>query len=112
MAGEDDYDSPAWVAGDALAGDGPFDIFCSQCSAGFPVTPPLPSAVVVCPRCGWRVRLEIVPGDPGYMLLLNPLSGAEYLTRLAGSKSPPLSALSPEEMAQIRAELRGRQSPP
>ena len=99
------------VAGGALEADTVFNLRCN-CGGNAPVTPTSvvgfcyskkggPTRSVgklegLCERCGTTIKAMVLEGDPGYVLTILP----------QGSTSVPVSQLSPEERAEILAQLK------
>jgi hypothetical protein len=107
------------VAGGALEADTVFNLRCN-CGGNAPVTPTSvvgfgyskkggPTRSVgklegLCERCGTTIKAMVLEGDPGYVLTIQ--DGKDVLFLPQGSTSVPVSQLSPEERAEILAQLK------
>lgn len=102
---ENDYDLHTFIAESALRPGMAFNVQCN-CGGVAPVTPPLKTEFVVCPKCLSKIRLLILEGDPGYILGRDPQSGKEFLIRAQGSSVPPPETLPDKERARIIAKMK------
>jgi hypothetical protein len=75
----------AIIAGDALRDGVVFPVQCN-CGGQAPVTPPLSTRFVICPNCLCTIRLNIMEGDPGFLItaredgepIFEPVQGSKW----------------------------------
>ncbi|MGA2602656.1 MAG: hypothetical protein ABSG14_00360 [Verrucomicrobiia bacterium] len=96
---ENDYDLYAFVAGDALKEGHTFQLQCN-CGGTAPMTPPLKTEFVVCPKCASKIKVLVIAGDPGY-IIGRDASGEPTLLSVQGSAATPPHQLPPEERRRI-----------
>ena len=99
-----DYDLHTFVAGDALKAGQTFHVECN-CGGTAPITPPLKTEFVICPKCTAKIGVRVLDGDPGYMLGRDP-SGREFLFIAQGSSVTPVHQLSQTEQEAIIGEIK------
>ncbi len=108
-----------FVAGRALEHDETFNVKCN-CNGNAPIRPEStagygfskrgPSVRVVdklvtkCLSCGAKITVNVLEGDPGYVLTGG--EGREQLFCPQGSTSRPVDELSAQEQAQIIANMK------
>ena len=108
-----------FVAGRALEHDETFNVKCN-CNGNAPIRPKSiagygfskrgPSVRIVdklvtkCLRCGANITVNVLEGDPGYVLTGG--EGHEQLFCPQGSTSRPVDELTAQERAQIIANMK------
>jgi hypothetical protein len=100
-----DYDLHTFVAGAALQAGQTFQLQCN-CGGIAPITPPLSTEFVICPKCMSKIRVMVLEGDPGYLLGKDPKTGKEFLFQAQGSTAPPPQTLPLEEQERIIAQMK------
>jgi len=103
-----DYDLHTFIAGAALTVGQTFHVECN-CGGTAPITPPLKTEFVICPKCTAKIRVMVLDGDPGYMLGCDP-SGKEFLFTAQGSSTKPVHELTQAEQEAIIAEVKKQAS--
>jgi hypothetical protein len=103
---EQDYDFHTFVASVALRDGKTFHVQCN-CGGTAPITPPLKTEFVVCPKCTAKIRVMVMEGDPGYMLGRDP-SGKDFLFTAQGSSAKPVHELSQPEQESIIAKMKSQ----
>ena len=99
------YDLYTFIAEDALKLGRTFHVTCN-CGGKMPITPPVRSEFVVCPQCQAIIKLLVIEGDPGYIIIRNPVTGEPDLAPVQGSAAKTPDQLTPEERAEILAKVK------
>jgi hypothetical protein len=98
-----------FVADVAVRRGDPLPIKCN-CGGVITIMPPLQEELVVCAKCEARIKLILLPGDPGYIIGRAP-NGDPMLIPVQGSSSEKLN-ISSEERQRIVEKLRKEWSGP
>ena len=93
------FDFYTFVAGAALERGEPFAVNCN-CGGVVTVMPPFQERSVVCPVCESSIGIQIIEGDPGYIIGRNP-SGDPMLIPVQGSSAKPLESMAEHERQEI-----------
>ncbi len=101
-----EYDLYTFVAGAALETGKPFRLECN-CGGVVTIMPPFQDEDAVCPRCGAKIRMLVLEGDPGYIIGKGP-DGNPTLLPVQGSTQPHPNQLSPKERDAILAKVRDK----
>ena len=100
-----EYDLFTFVASDALRFGRTFHVTCN-CGGRMPITPPIKSEFVVCPDCHAIIKLLVIEGDPGYIIIKNPTTGEPDLAAVQGSTAKTPDQLTPKERADILTTVK------
>jgi len=100
-----EYDLFTFIAEDALRCGRPFFVTCN-CGTKVHTTPPFKSEFVVCPQCLATIKLLVIEGDPGYIIIKNPTTGEPDLAAVQGSTAKTPDQLTPQERADILAKAK------
>ena len=100
----EDYDSYTFLAEDAISSGQTFEITCN-CGGKAPVTAPLSTEFVVCPKCTAKIKVLLIEGDPGYIMGVDA-GGEPTLLPVQGSKAIHPSLLPPEERKRIIEDIK------
>ena len=117
-------DLHTFVAGRALEHDEVFNVQCNcggygpikpESTAGYGFSKRGPLVRVVdklttdCQSCGAHITVNVLEGDPGYLLV--GAEGSEQLFSPQGSTAKPVSELSIEEQMSVISKMKDRASP-
>ena len=105
MASRPDPDLFTFVAEIALHKGQAIPITCN-CGGVVTIMPPMQEDLVVCPRCESRIKINVLSGDPGYVMGMTP-DGEPMLIPVQGSSKEKLE-ISEEERQRALANIRKR----
>lgn len=94
-----------FVAEVALQDGKPVPITCN-CGGVITIMPPMQEDLIVCPKCESRIKINVLAGDPGYVMGMTP-EGEPMLIPVQGSSKDKLE-ISPEERRRALEEIRQR----
>jgi len=103
MANSPKPDLFTFVAEIALQSGQPVPITCN-CGGVITIMPPMREDIVVCPRCESRIKLNVLSGDPGYVMGMSP-DGEPMLIPVQGSSKEKLE-ISEDERQRALNEIR------
>lgn len=92
-----------FVAEVALQRGQPIPIKCN-CGGVITIMPPMQEELVVCPSCESRIKINVLSGDPGYVMGVTP-EGEPMLIPVQGSSKEKLE-ISEAERQQALEEIR------
>jgi|GEM_PF-1474415 len=92
-----------FVAEIALQNGQPVPITCN-CGGVITIMPPMQEDLVVCPRCESRIKINVLSGDPGYVMGMTP-DGETMLIPVQGSSKEKLE-ISAEERHRVLDEIK------
>lgn len=75
-----------------------------NCGGVITIMPPMQEDLVVCPSCESRIKINVLSGDPGYVMGMSP-DGEPMLIPVQGSSREKLE-MSAEERRRVLEEIR------
>ncbi len=92
-----------FVAEVALQKAQPIPIKCN-CGGVITIMPPMQEELVICPNCESRIKINVLSGDPGYVMGMTP-EGEPMLIPVQGSSKEKLE-ISEAERQKALEEIR------
>lgn len=92
-----------FVAEVALQRAQPIPIKCN-CGGVITIMPPMQEELVICPNCESRIKINVLSGDPGYVMGMTP-EGEPMLIPVQGSSKEKLE-ISEAERQRALDEIR------
>ena len=96
-------DLVTFVAEVAVEAGDPIPISCN-CGGIITIMPPLQEELVVCAKCESRIKLQVLSGDPGYVVGRAP-DGEPMLIPVQGSSKEMLE-ISPQERREMLERIK------
>ena len=105
MTKQEKYDLFTFISENAFRVDNPFQLKCN-CKSIISIYKPFASEYVICPRCELKIKLIMLSGSPGYVMVGDGKDGPFRPVKVQGSKAKEVEDLTRDELDSILSSFK------